>query len=125
MENRIGAEFDGTVSGIARFGMFVKLNETGADGLIPVSTLGTEYYTYDDDARTLRGERTGTLFRMGMPVFVRLEEAAPLSGGLRFSLVEGGEAGKPARKGKGGKRRPAIPKGRRAGKGRKGGKGRR
>jgi ribonuclease R len=128
MENRIGAEFDGIVSGVARFGMFVKLNETGADGLIPVSTLGDEYYTYDDDARTLRGERSGTTFRMGMPVLVRLEEAAPLSGGLRFSLLEGGDItkgsgrGKP---GKGGKRRPNIPKGRRAGKGRKGGKGRR
>jgi len=126
MENRIGAEFEATVSGIARFGMFVKLNETGADGLIPISTLGDEYFTHDEDAGTLRGERSGTTFRMGMPVVVKLEEAAPLSGGLSFSMVEGGEAGKPARKGKiKGKRRPTIPKGRRAGKGRKGGKGRR
>ena len=126
MENRIGAEFDGIVSGVARFGMFVKLNETGADGLIPVSTLGTEYYTFDEDARTLRGERTGTTFRMGMPVLVRLEEAVPLTGGLRFELVEGGEAGKGGRAKSGSKRRPSsIPKGRRAGKGRKGGKGRR
>ncbi len=125
MENRIGAEFDGIVSGVARFGLFIKLNETGADGLVPVSTIGNEYYTYDDDSRTLRGERSGTLFRMGMPVLVRLEEAAPLTGGLRFELIEGGEQGKATRKGKNTKRRPSIPKGRRAGKGRKGGKGRR
>jgi ribonuclease R len=124
MEDRIGAEFDGIVSGVARFGLFVKLNETGADGLIPISTLGTEYYTHDPDTNTLRGERSGTLFRIGMRVLVRLEEAVPLAGGLRFSLVEGGEEGKPSGRGRG-NRRPPIPKGRRAGKGRKGGKGRR
>ncbi len=124
MEDRVGAEFDGIVSGVARFGLFVKLNETGADGLIPISTLGTEYYTHDPDTNTLRGERSGTLFRIGMRVLVRLEEAVPLAGGLRFSLVEGGEEGKPSGRGRG-NRRPPIPKGRRAGKGRKGGKGRR
>ena len=126
MENRIGAEFEGIVSGVARFGLFIRLNETGADGLVPVSTIGTEYYVFDDVTGTLRGERSGTVFRIGKPVVVRLEEAAPLSGGLRFSLVQGGEQGQQMlRKGKPGKRRPNIPKGRRAGKGRKGGKGQR
>lgn len=94
MEDRIGAEFNGIVSGIARFGMFVKENETGADGLIPISTLGNEYFHHDEDANILRGDRTGTVFRLGMPVRVRLEEAAPLTGGLRFSLLEGGAKGK-------------------------------
>ena len=94
MQDRIGAEFEGLVSGVARFGMFVKLDDTGADGLIPVSTLGDDYYVHDAETGTLTGRSSNRMFRLGQRVTVRLEEATPLTGGLRFSLLEGGAQGK-------------------------------
>lgn len=93
MAERIGAEFEGLVSGVARFGLFVKLDETGADGLVPVSSLGDDYYHHDAETGTLTGDRGGRTFRLGQRVTVRLEEAAPLTGGLVFTLLEGGSMG--------------------------------
>jgi len=93
MSDRIGAEFTGRISGVTRFGLFVRLSETGADGLIPVRSLGREFFQHDERAHALVGERSGLTFRLGTKVTVRLEEAAPLTGGLRFELVEGGEPG--------------------------------
>jgi ribonuclease R len=93
MSDRIGAEFVGRISGVTRFGLFVRLAETGADGLIPVRSLGREFFQHDERAHALVGERSGLTFRLGARVTVRLEEAAPLTGGLRFELIEGGEPG--------------------------------
>jgi ribonuclease R len=88
MSSRIGAEFSGVVSGIARFGAFVKLDQTGADGLIPVSSLGAEYWRYDPDRMTLTGERSRRVIGLGMRATVRLAEAVPVTGGLIFELIE-------------------------------------
>ena len=108
MADRIGAEFEGLVSGVARFGLFVKLDETGADGLVPVSSLGDDYYHHDAETGTLTGDRHNRVFRLGQRVTVRLEEAAPLTGGLRFTLLEGGAmGGKPARRSAGRGKRPS------------------
>ena len=93
MEERIGADFEGLISGVARFGLFVKLDETGADGLVPISSLGDDYYHHDAETGTLTGERGNRVFRLGQRVTVRLEEAVPLTGGLRFTLLDGGAAG--------------------------------
>ncbi len=90
MEDRIGADFTGLISGVARFGLFVKLDETGADGLVPISSLGDDYYRHEQESGTLTGDRTNRVFRLGQRVTVRLEEAVPLTGGLRFTLLEGG-----------------------------------
>ncbi|WP_439814739.1 ribonuclease R [Zavarzinia sp. CC-PAN008] len=90
MADRLGAIFSGRITGVARFGLFVALDESGADGLIPISHLGDEYFTHVEHAHALVGERTGTTYRLGDAVRVRLEEATPLTGGLRFSLFEGG-----------------------------------
>ncbi|MEL7028051.1 MAG: RNB domain-containing ribonuclease, partial [Pseudomonadota bacterium] len=87
LQDRIGAEFDGRVSGVTRFGLFIKLDETGADGLVPVRSLGLEYYEHDADRHALIGETTGLGYRLGQRVRVRLEEAAPLTGGLRFEML--------------------------------------
>jgi ribonuclease R len=95
MSDRIGAEFAGRISGVTRFGLFVRLSETGADGLIPVRSLGREFFQHDERAHALVGERSGLTFRLGTKVTVRLAEAAPLTGGLRFDLIEGGEPGTP------------------------------
>jgi ribonuclease R len=82
-----GAEFDGRVTGVTRFGLFVRLRDIGADGLVPVSGLGDEYFIHDDKAHALVGERSGNRYRLGAAVRVRLEEATPLTGGLLFSML--------------------------------------
>jgi len=105
LEARIGAEFRGRISGVTRFGLFIKLDETGADGLVPIANLGTEYFHHDEAAHALIGERSGLTYRLGEQVTVRLEEAVPVTGGLRFEMIEGGRPGKPA--GRGGSGRPA------------------
>ncbi len=88
LSERTGNEFAGVVSGVARFGLFVKLDETGADGLIPVSTLGREYFVYDEEARTLMGEHSRKVLRAGLRARIKLLEADPLTGGLLFELLE-------------------------------------
>ncbi|THD75337.1 MAG: ribonuclease R [Phenylobacterium sp.] len=87
LSDRVGAEFDGKITGVTRFGLFVRLAETGADGLVPVSTLGGEYFVHDDRAHALVGERTGARWPLGMTVRVRLREATPLTGGLLFDML--------------------------------------
>jgi ribonuclease R len=88
LSERVGTEFTGRISGIQRFGAFVKLDESGADGLIPVSTIGAEYFRYDGTSQTLTGERTGLTLSVGTPVLVRLTEAVPVTGGLMLELIE-------------------------------------
>ncbi|MDO8977844.1 MAG: ribonuclease R [Afipia sp.] len=119
LADRIGATFDGRISGVTRAGLFVKLTDTGADGLIPVRTLGSEYYNYDEARHALIGSRSGAMHRLGDVVQVRLVEAAPVAGALRFELLSEGRtvprggrmrdnrAGKPLT---GGKTRPGRDK---------------
>ncbi|MFV0513697.1 MAG: ribonuclease R [Jhaorihella sp.] len=84
---RTGSELAGRISGIARFGVFVKLDETGADGLIPIRTLGREYFHFDRDAGTLMGADTGLTIAVGQRVLVRLVQATPVTGGLELELL--------------------------------------
>src|SRR6185436_17697430 len=87
LADRVGAEFEGRITGVTRFGLFVRLDETGADGLAPVSKLGDEYFIHDDRIHALVGERTGARWPLGMTVRVRLQEATPLTGGLLFEML--------------------------------------
>jgi ribonuclease R len=87
LSERVGSEFDGKISGIARFGLFVRLSETGADGLVPISTLGREYFQHDADAQTLTGEKSRLVLKLGQKATVRLAEAVPITGGLMFELL--------------------------------------
>jgi len=87
LAEREGAEFEGRITGVTRFGLFIRLAEVGADGLAPVSTLGDEYFIHDERTHALVGERTGRRWRLGAMVHVRLEEATPLTGGLLFSVL--------------------------------------
>jgi ribonuclease R len=95
LADRIGATFQGRISGVTRAGLFVKLSDTGADGLIPIRTLGTEYFNYDETRHALVGSRSGAMHRLGDVVDVRLVEAAPVAGALRFELLS---EGAPARR---------------------------
>jgi ribonuclease R len=88
LSERIGTEMTGRISGIQRFGAFVKLDETGADGLIPIRSLGREFFHFDRDSQTLMGADTGTVIGLGQRVTVRLAEATPITGGLVLDLVE-------------------------------------
>ncbi|RJF78810.1 ribonuclease R [Rhodopseudomonas palustris] len=90
LADRIGATFQGRISGVTKAGLFVKLADTGADGLIPIRTLGGEYYNYDETRHALIGTRSGVMHRLGDVVDVRLVEAAPVAGALRFELISGG-----------------------------------
>ncbi len=87
LADHVGAEFDGRITGVTRFGLFVRLTDTGADGLCPVSRLGDEYFVHDDRSHALVGERTGARWPLGMTVRVRLEEATPITGGLLFHML--------------------------------------
>ena len=88
LADREGAEFSGRVAGISRAGAFVRLDETGADGLVPISTLGREFFHHDPDARTLTGENSGRVVTLGQSCTVRLVESSPLTGGLIFEMLE-------------------------------------
>ncbi len=84
---QIGAAFQGRISGATSAGLFVKLDETGADGFIPAAMLGDDYFRHDPARHALIGSRSGQMHRLGDIVTVRLVEAAPLAGALRFELV--------------------------------------
>jgi ribonuclease R len=115
LATKIGAEFEGRVSGVTRAGLFVRLLETGADGFIPASTIGQDYYRHVEQAQALVGDRTGESFGIGDIVTVRLVEVAPVAGALRFELLSEGTRGKPSSLKKAPKRplRSYGPKGRR------------
>jgi ribonuclease R len=91
LADRVGATFQGRISGVTRAGLFVKLNDTGADGLVPIRTIGAEYFNYDETRHALVGSRSGAMHRLGDVVDVRLVEAQPIAGALRFELLSEGQ----------------------------------
>ena len=88
LAERVGAEMAGRVSGVARFGLFVKLDDSGADGLVPIRTLGHEYFHHDREGQTLMGDVSGTTIGLGARVLVRLAETDPNTGGVLLELLE-------------------------------------
>jgi ribonuclease R len=90
LADRVGATFHGHITGVTRAGLFVRLDETGADGLVPMRSLGGEYFRYDESHHALIGERTGEAHRLGDRVEVKLVEAIPVAGALRFELLSEG-----------------------------------
>lgn len=94
LQDRIDAEFEGRIAGVTRAGLFVQLNETGADGFIPISSLGVERHVFDEKSKCLIGTDTGGTYKFGRRVTVRLLEATPLTGGLIFEMLSEPEKGK-------------------------------
>jgi ribonuclease R len=90
LADRIGASFEGRISGVTRAGLFVKLTETGADGFIPARTVGDDYFRYHEARHALVGDHTGESYRLGDPITVKLVEAAPVAGALRFEILSEG-----------------------------------
>ena len=95
LADRVGASFDGRISGVTRAGLFVKLHETGADGFVPARTIGDDYFRYEEAKHAMVGRRSGETYRLGDAVSVKLVEAAPVAGALRFELLS---SGRPATK---------------------------
>ncbi len=87
LANRIGEEYEGRIRGVTKFGLFVMLEDSGADGFIPMRSLSGDYYHFEDGSHALIGDRTGDAYRLGQSVRVRLLEATPLTGGLRFAML--------------------------------------
>jgi ribonuclease R len=87
---RVGEVFDTRITGVQSFGFFATIVGLGGDGLVPVSTLGQDYFKYDEGARALVGDKSGERFALGDTLKLRLAEANPLTGALKFEPVDGG-----------------------------------
>ncbi len=90
LSERVGQVLDTRITGITKFGFFATVEGIGGDGLVPVSTLGGEYFRHEEMTHRLIGETTGEAYTLGQRIKLRLAEANPASGGLRFELPEGG-----------------------------------
>jgi ribonuclease R len=111
LADKVGERFSARISGVTRAGLFVSLDTTGADGFVPAASLGRDWYRLVEAELALVGDRTGERFRVGDKVEVRLVEAAPMAGALRFELLSEGEFVRPTGRRKGparrGHKRPA------------------
>ncbi len=87
MSTRIGQEFTGRINGVTRFGLFVTLDENGADGLVPIRTLPSDYYTHDEQQHALIGQRTKRTYRLGASLTIRVVEADGFTGSSVFEVV--------------------------------------
>ncbi len=89
---RVGEVFETRITGVQKFGFFATIVGLGGDGLVPVSTLGAERFDYDEKLRVLEGQQTGTRYAIGDRLKLRLAEANPLTGALKYELEEGGSS---------------------------------
>ena len=113
LSEKVGELVPCRITGVQSFGFFATVEELGGDGLVPAATLGDEYYRYDEASQSLTGEESGTSYTLGQRLTLRLAEANPVSGGLRFELPE-------APKGAGRMPRPREDRGGRRSQGRRG-----
>jgi len=98
LQQQVGASFAGRINGVTRFGLFVTLDDSGADGLIPISTLPDDFYHHVEARHTLEGERWGRVYRLGDRLRVTLLEAEPMTGGLILALDDSEEGSAPAKR---------------------------
>jgi ribonuclease R len=109
LADRIGATFDGHISGVTRAGLFIKLDDTGADGFVPARSIGDqEYFRHHEDRHALVGDRSGRTHRLGDRVRVCLVEAAAAAGALRFELISAGNEKEAGRVRTGSRKKPAT-----------------
>jgi ribonuclease R len=108
LAEQVGAQFSARVTGVTRFGLFVRLHETGADGLIPIRSLPEDWYDHDEVRHQLVGRKSGGTYTLGEPVTVELMEADVATGSLSFTLIEGGKPGKAAAGRRGAHQRGSI-----------------
>ncbi|MXO58842.1 ribonuclease R [Altererythrobacter salegens] len=92
LAGKVGEVFETRITGVQSFGFFATILGFGGDGLVPVSTLGQDYFRYEEGAQALVGEKTGERYTVGQRLQLRLGEANPLTGALKFDLPEGSGA---------------------------------
>jgi ribonuclease R len=95
LADKVGQILRCRITGVQPFGFFATVEDLGGDGLVPAAILGNEYFRYDEAARALVGDETGETFRVGQHLELKLVEANPASGALRFELPEGKFAAPP------------------------------
>ncbi|TCS62505.1 ribonuclease R [Varunaivibrio sulfuroxidans] len=88
LADRVGSTFSGRINGVTRFGLFVTLDDSGADGLVPIRTLPDDYYVHDETHHRLKGRKNGIEYRLGQKVEVVLVEADPVTGGMVMRLSD-------------------------------------
>jgi len=108
LSERVGEVMDVRITGVTNFGFFATVDGIGGDGLMPVRDIGGDYYRFDEAARTLTGEHGGDMYAMGQVLQLKLAEANPVSGALRFEMPEGKGAPSSSSSGAPGKRRDRI-----------------
>ncbi len=106
LSGRVGEDFETRITGVQSFGFFATIIGLGGDGLVPVSTLGSDYFRYEEAAQSLVGERSGETYKAGDRVKLRLAEANPLTGALKFSILDGDGNAVESRGGRPSERRP-------------------
>jgi len=89
LSGRVGETFDTRITGVQGFGFFATIEGLGGDGLVPISTLGDEYFRHEEAAQKLVGEQSGTTYAAGDRLKLKLAEANPLTGALKFVLPDG------------------------------------
>ncbi len=114
LADRVGQILKCRITGVQSFGFFATVLDLGGDGLVPASILGNEYFRFDEAARALIGEETGEMYRQGQLIDLKLAEANPASGALRFQLAEGAFGG--GDRGQGPRRDRTLPRGPRRGR---------
>ena len=87
LAERVGATFSGRISGVAKFGLFIRLDETGADGIVPISSLPDDFYIHEEAKHRLIGRRTNRVYRLADRVTVKLLEADTVTGGTVFQIL--------------------------------------
>ena len=112
LAEHIGDVMQTRITGVQSFGFFAQVEGLGGDGLVPVSTLGDEYYRWDEKAQSLTGEESGTIFQSGMRLELRLVDANPLTGSLAFALPDAPQGGDYLPMGRTGRTRPGAKRGR-------------
>jgi ribonuclease R len=93
LADQVGQLVQCRITGVQPFGFFATVEDLGGDGLVLAQTLGQEYFRYDEAARQLIGDESGDVYRVGQRLTLRLAEANPVSGSLRFELPEGSYGG--------------------------------
>ena len=93
MEQHVGGQFDGTISGVTSFGLFVELDDSKVNGLVHVTQLPNDFYHFDPIRKTLTGERRGREFRLGDRVRIVVLKASLEERKIDFRLVEEGAGG--------------------------------
>jgi len=100
MEEKVGQQFDGVITGVTSFGVFVQLKDNGVDGLVHVSSLSNDYYVFDATSRTLVGERSGNIYAMGDELQIVVHQVDLETRRIDFRLAADRQGKRPAAKGR-------------------------